>query len=225
MVEQRLTVLTPEGAGPFPVVIYYQGTGGNDRRALSWANWFKTVGVAAAIVDNAGLRQRPSNPTGSRYTEDAAAVWDLLNADDRIDTARFALMGFSRGGGMALNAGHHFGDERSIPDFVFALYPGGFGRGRCPTNHESRTQVHIFFGDKDDVARADSLWGACRSTAKWNDNVTYHALSGATHGYDDDFGYSFSCCRPPVKVSVVPNEDAVKATRTAIAQAIRSRWN
>lgn len=223
-VKKNLRVVTPDGAGPFPVVIMYQGTGGSTAREPRWAGWLKGKGIATVIVDNAGIRNRFKNPTGSRYTGDGAIAWDLLKADDRIDTNRFALMGFSRGGGMALEAGSHFGGKRSVPDLVFALYPGGFGRARCNSDHPESTEVHIFFGDKDDVALVDDLWQACRSTAYWNDNVFYHSLKDATHGYDDERGASFTCCSPPTKVRVELNEDAVAATKSVIEKAIQARW-
>ncbi len=222
--KKNLEVVTPDGAGPFPVVIMYQGTGGRTAREPRWAGWLRGMGIASAIVDNAGIRNRDKNPTGSMYTEDGAIAWDLLKADDRIDINRFALMGFSRGGGMALEAGDHFGGKRSVPDLVFAFYPGGFGRASCNSDHPKSTEVHIFFGDKDDAAMADDLWQACRSTAQWNDNVFYHSLKDATHGYDDERGAAFTCCSPPTRVRVEPNEDAVAATRSVIEKAIQARW-
>ncbi len=125
---------------------------------------------------------------------------------------------------MALHAGRHFGDERAVPSFVFALYPGGFGRAECGSNHADSTEVHIFFGDKDDVARVDGLWDACRSTAQWYDNVFYHDMKGATHGYDFGRSFGFICCSPTTIVRVESNEDAVALTKSIIEKAMRARW-
>lgn len=50
MVADNMTLVTPQGVGPFPVVIYFQGTGGHNRRQEAWARWFKKYGVASAIV-------------------------------------------------------------------------------------------------------------------------------------------------------------------------------
>ena len=224
MVADNMTVVAPEGAGPFPVIIYFQGTGGHNRRQHAWARWFKKHGVASAIVDNAWIRKRTENPSGSKYTEDAAIAWDILKTDARIDTSRFAIMGFSRGGGMSLMTGRHFGAKRAIPDFVFALYPGGYGRDWCSHSHDDRTRIHIFFGDKDDVAAVDGLFGACRSLGRSEDNVTYHEIKGATHGYDDSIGQYFYCCNPSTRVHVSPNPEAVAITRDVIRAAIKGRW-
>lgn len=223
MVHANLEVRTPEGHGPFPVVIYYQGTGGHNRRAWNWARWFASLGVASAIVDNARMRGRTENPTGSMYTEDAALVWDILATDPRIDTRRFALMGFSRGGQQALEAAPLFRGKRTAPDFVFALYPGGWEGGRCYSSHPSGTAVHIFFGDRDDVTRYEGYGAACRALAYVSRNTEFHELKGATHAYDDDYAFTFHCCRGrPVQVE--PNPGAVEQTRAIIETAIRARW-
>lgn len=224
MVEANLELVTPEGEGRFPVVIYYQGTGGHNRRAHTWASWFKSMGVASAIVDNARIRGRAENPSASMYTEDAALAWDLLRANPRIDTSRFALMGFSRGGQQALEAGWDFGGKRAAPSFVVALYPGGWGPGRCSSTHGKSTAVHIFFGDRDDVDTYEGYGRACRALAEVDRSIEFHELTGATHAYDDDYSFTFRCCRGrPVRVE--PNAEAVERTKTVIEKAIRSRWN
>lgn len=224
-VQKNLSVIIPEGVGKFPVVIYYQGTGGNTGRAQEWASWFKTMGVASAIVDNAGIRNRKDNPSESMYTEDAAFAWDLLKTNPKIDTSRFALMGFSRGGGMALMAGRHFGDERPVPSFVFTLYPGGWGvRNECRNSHRKLTEVHIFYGDRDDVNTYEGYANACRDMASRQDNMEFHLLKGATHVYDDIYSHTFYCCggRP---VRIEPNPEAVERTKAIIEKAIKAGWN
>lgn len=223
VVQKNLTVVIPEGAGKFPVVIFYQGTGGGNRRAEKWASWLRTIGVASAIVDNAGIRNRTTNPSGSMYVEDAAIAWDLLRAHPRIDTNRFALMGFSRGGQQALEAGPYFAAERAAPTFVFALYPGGWGPDTCRSTHRGPTRVHIFFGDLDDVARYEGYSLACLRLAGGRDPVEFHELKGATHGYDDLHSYTFECCgRRTVRVE--PNPDALERTRKIIGTAMRAGW-
>jgi len=225
MVQKNLSVVIPDGAGKFPVVIFYQGTGGDTRRAEKWASWFKTMGVASAIVDNARMRNRTRNPTGSMYTEDGALAWDLLKDNPKIDTTRFALMGFSRGGQQALEAcPRYFEGKRVPPGFVFALYPGGWGPDSCGTSPKKPTKVHIFFGDRDDVDKYDRISPSCLSLAKWYDNVEFHELSGATHGYDDIHSYTFQCCKGQ-SVHVKPNPEAVEKTKAIIEKVIKAGWN
>lgn len=225
-VQKNLTLVVPEGTGRFPVVIFYQGTGGGNLRAERWAAWLKTLGVASAIVDNAGIRNRTINPQGSMYVEDAAIAWDLLKAHPQIDTSRFALMGFSRGGLQALMAGPYFTGERAAPTIVFAFYPGGFGLDRCWSTHRKPTRVHIFYGDLDDVGRDEGQSFACRALAavSW-DPVEFHELEGATHAYDTTFPpHTFQCCRN-LTVRVEPNPDAVEKTKAIIEKVMKAGWN
>ena len=57
-VASNLMVVTPEGAGPFPVVIMYQGTGADSSRGWTWSRWLRGKGVASVIIDNAAIRGR-----------------------------------------------------------------------------------------------------------------------------------------------------------------------
>jgi len=224
MVQANLTVVTPEGSGKFPVVIYYQATGRGMQIMMTWARWFKSIGVASAIVDNATIRNRTDNPTGSMYTEDAAIALDLLKDNPRIDTTRFALMGFSRGGQQALEAGPHFIGKRALPSFVFALYPGGWGPDRCGNSHKKPTEVHIFYGDIDDINHYDRTNSACKSLAMRMNNGKFHELRGATHCYDANISFPLFCCGgKPVRVE--PNPEAVETTRAIIRNAIKAGWN
>lgn len=223
MVRKNLSVVVPEGEGKFPVVIYYQGTGGHNRRAEEWGKWFRTIGIASVIVDNAKMRNRRENPGDPPYSIDAAIAWDLFKDNPEIDTTRFALMGFSRGGQQAMEAGPHFRGKRVPPSFVFALYPGGWGINKCGNTHKKPTDVHIFYGGLDDVEGYEGYSSACRSLAKWSKNVKFHLLKGATHGYDDIYPYSFYCCgNRPVRVE--SNPEAVEKTKVIIEKAIRERW-
>lgn len=224
MVQKNLSVVIPEGDGKFPVIIFYQGTGGDTRRASTWASWFKTLGVASAIVDNARMRNRTRNPSGSMYTEDAFFAWDLLKTNPKIDTSRFALMGFSRGGQQALEAGPLFESKGRVSSFIFALYPGGWGSDKCFSTHKKPSEVHIFFGDQDEVDRYERVGSACKSLEKWRDNVEFHELSGATHGYDDIHAYTFTCCKGQT-VRVEPNPGAVEKTKAIIEKVIKAGWN
>lgn len=170
------------------------------------------------------MRNRTRNPSGSMYTEDAAIAWDLLRANPKIDTRHFALMGFSRGGQQALEAGPLFASKGQVPSYIFALYPGGWGSDKCFSAHNKPTEVHIFFGDQDDVDRYENVVYACSSLAKSRDNVEFHTLKGATHGYDDISSYTFKCCRGGQTVHVEPNPEAVQKTRAIIEKAIKTGW-
>lgn len=99
-------VYTPEGEGPFPVVLYFHGGGfviadldTYDATPRALAN------QAEAIVISSHYRQGPENKFPA-FGEDALAayVWTVENAGSlNGDTARIALAGESAGGNLAIN--------------------------------------------------------------------------------------------------------------------------
>ncbi len=97
-------LLTPEGEGPFPLVILSHGYGGNHRQCLSMAAKFASKGVAACAFDfNGGGRGSlsagdPKDMSVLTEAEDLNAVMDGLAALPEIDENNLFLCGFSQGG-------------------------------------------------------------------------------------------------------------------------------
>ena len=224
-VKEHLNVITPPGPGKFPVVIFFQGTGGGNRRALRWAKWFAQKGVASAMVDNAGLRYRNTLWGLGDYVRDAVMAWDLLAAYPRIDRNRFALMGFSRGGRQTLKAGAAFGNGRAVPDFAFAFYPGGESLNTCTIRHAESTKVHIFYGTADQAGKPPfGFFQACLEKSREMENVAFHAMPGAHHGFDDEYAYTFTTPESKTIIQAKPNPAAVKKTKEIILKAIKEGW-
>ena len=99
----------PPGAAPFPAVVIAHGSGGiRPGREFAWAERLNGLGVAALVVDSFGPRSIRAAGENQRQLSTMANVADALNAlrllaaDPRIDPARIAVMGFSRGGQVAL---------------------------------------------------------------------------------------------------------------------------
>jgi dienelactone hydrolase len=99
--------------GRFPAVILAHGTGGvSQEREHAWAKRFNSWGIAAFILDSYAGRgiKAPIYSTSPRFTHFAAHLLDayralqLLSTHPKIDASRIALMGFSRGGEVAVNA-------------------------------------------------------------------------------------------------------------------------
>lgn len=224
-VKDNLTVIVPLGPGKFPVVIFYQGTGGRNRRAMEWAEWLDKKGVASAMVDNAGLRGRRQLWGLDDYVQDAVVAWDLLAAYPRIDRNRFALMGFSRGGRQTLIAGSAFGGKRAVPGFAFAFYPGGGGSHTCDIRHAKTTKVHIFYGTADESGKGPGgFFQACLDESRDMENVEFHEMPGAHHGYDDVHSYTFTLPVTNDLVHVTPNPQAVEKTKQIIWKAMKKAW-
>lgn len=98
----RGTLLVPEGAGPFPLLVYSHGYGYN--MEVVDLERIAAHGVACCRFDFCG--GSPFSRSGGRSTEmsvltearDLEAVMDLLLQDPRIDPGRVYLAGNSQGG-------------------------------------------------------------------------------------------------------------------------------
>jgi acetyl esterase len=120
-------IYTPDGAGPFPVVVYFHGGGwviankevydGGTRGLSKQAN---------AVVVSVDYRQSPENKFPAAWDDSLAAYkWTLANAASvKGDPKRVALAGESAGGNLALATAIAARDAGlQQPAHVLAVYP------------------------------------------------------------------------------------------------------
>ena len=98
--------------GPVPALILKHGSGGltgpNGDNIRSWAKTVTGWGVAAFVVDSFGPRgitDTEKNQSALSFwadTADSFAALKVLAADPRIDKTRIGIMGWSRGGSIAM---------------------------------------------------------------------------------------------------------------------------
>ena len=123
----KANVYTPDGAGPFPVIVYFHGGGwviadkdvyDGGARALSM--------MANAIVISADYRQGPEHRFPAAH-DDAIAVyeWALKNAASlNGDASKVALAGESAGGGLVVATAIAARDRKlQMPLAVISVYP------------------------------------------------------------------------------------------------------
>jgi dienelactone hydrolase len=184
----------PRGAGKVPAMVVAHGSGGvSDAREGRWAERFTEMGVAGFIVDSfhpRGIKDTASDQSQlspAANVADALVALKLLATHPRIDPQRIGVIGFSRGGQVAIYT---------------ALEP--FRRGVI--DDELRFAVHIplyppcntiYVADKVDGAPIRFLLGGnddytppsyCARYVEWfrskgvdADSITY---AGAYHGFD-----------------------------------------
>lgn len=101
---------TPEGTGPFPLVIISHGSGGVHPGLTRWSNDFKKIGLATIIMDHYGPRgwsrgKRP--PKGEEATEwRATDLIDILKeviSNEQVDKAHIVLAGWSAGAALTMS--------------------------------------------------------------------------------------------------------------------------
>lgn len=122
------TVTLPEGAGPFPFVVMYHGTGSNRHEAGNGydllAPKLAEAGIASARFDFAGSGDSPvdyKQYTFASGITDGEDVIAYMRGLPEIDDARLGLLGWSQGGTIAMLTASRQGDVKSLVTWAGAL--------------------------------------------------------------------------------------------------------
>jgi dienelactone hydrolase len=208
------TLTLPRGsAAAVPAMVIAHGSGGIlPGREDAWAKRLNGLGIAAFVVDSFTPRGLVSTARDqSRLSTmanlaDALAALSLLTTHPRIDPARIGVMGFSRGGQVALYSaleplrrGMVSGDLRFAAHV--ALYPS------CSIPYRARevsgAPILMLLGGADDYTPAI----ACRDYAAWftakGAPVQVIEYAGAHHDFD--------IADPPRHLSALQSARACKA--------------
>jgi dienelactone hydrolase len=218
--QNHLTVNLPPNVENPPVVFFLQGSSGNNQMAHAWSRWFEQHGVASVMVDSAGARG-VTRLFGVHYGGDLADALQGAKKIPNLSVTQYAVMGFSRGGTAALEAGSFLKNDVPKPDFVFALYPGD--NSRCPNAHEAGTDVRVFYGELDDWGTFQGNRDACRKMAETKENASFHLMEQAHHGYDGSWQGTWNCCGGHSFTSA-PNKMALEKTQQVILEAMQKKW-
>jgi uncharacterized protein len=126
------TLLTPDGEGPFPAVLFVSGSGPQDRNEtlmahqpfLILADHLARHGIASLRYDDRGVGESTGDHMGSTVTdfaEDAAAGVAFLADQPKIDGDVVGILGHSEGG----LAGPQVAAAGGAVDFLVLLAPPG----------------------------------------------------------------------------------------------------
>jgi len=158
----------PQGAaGRLPAVILQHGSGGVGPGPELWARYFNEMGVASFVVDSFSGRGLVSTSTDQALLGrlnmilDGYRAFDVLANHARIDPARIAVMGFSRGGQTTLYASMKRFQEMWNPRANYAAYLPLYAS--CTTTFigdtdVSQAPIRQFHGQADDYVTI----GPCR---------------------------------------------------------------
>jgi len=184
-----------QGSGRLPVVVLMHGSSGMGPNVESWTREFNAMGISTFALDGFTGRGLTSVNTDQallgrlNFVLDAYRALGILAKHPRVDPARIALMGFSRGGQAALFASlerFHATWNKSGADFAayIPFYPD------CMTTYISETDVaarpiRIFHGTPDDynpVAPCRRLVERLRAAGS---DVEVTEYPNAQHGFDN----------------------------------------
>jgi dienelactone hydrolase len=187
----------PRGAaGRLPAVLLLHGSGGANGGHELWAKHFNEMGIATFLLDSFTGRGITSTSTNQALLGrlnmilDAYRSFDLLAAHPRIDPARIAVMGFSRGGQSALYSSMKRFQQMWNPRAVFALHLPLYAS--CTTTFISDTDVtgpiRQHHGQADDYVTVEPCRPYFQRLQAAGRDVQLIEYPDAHHSYDNPLG-------------------------------------
>jgi dienelactone hydrolase len=187
----------PRGAaGRLPAVLLLHGSGGANGGHELWAKHFNEMGVATFLLDSFTGRGITSTSTNQALLGrlnmilDAYRSFDLLAAHPRIDPARIAVMGFSRGGQSALYSSMRRFQQMWNPRAVFALHLPLYAS--CTTTYIGDTDVtgpiRQHHGQADDYVTVEPCRPYFQRLQAAGRDVQLIEYPDAHHSYDSPLG-------------------------------------
>jgi dienelactone hydrolase len=177
-----------------PAVILMHGSSGIRTNAFRWSDELLRLGVAVFIVDSFGGRGISNTGTDQSQlntvamTVDAYRALAVLGRHPRIDAERIAVMGFSKGGSVALYSSlRRFQRFHGPGPLVFAahvaFYPAcqrRFIGGEDVTDRP----IRIFHGEADDWLPIGPCRDYIERLRRAGRDAVLVAYPGAHHGFD-----------------------------------------
>ena len=185
----------PPGTGQVPAVILINSCGGVGANIDRWAQEFNGIGVAAFIVDSftgRGIVQTCSDQSQLGHLAmifDAYRALELLSKHARVDPARIAVMGFSKGGFAALYSSmKRFQRAYGPANVEFAAYLPFYAR--CETRYidddkVSDRPIRIFHGAADDYVPVAPCLAYVERLRQLGKDVQITVYPGARHAFDN----------------------------------------
>lgn len=187
-----------QGPGRHPAVVMIHGSGGIGGNFDPWERLFNAMGVSTFVIDGfTGRGLQVTNVDQSRLGRlnlvlDSYRALAILAKNPRVDPARIAVMGFSRGGQAALYASvARFNRMWNQSGVQFAAYLPFYPD--CATTYIDDAllaggPVHVFGGLQDDynpIGRCMPYIGRVATAGHAIGVTTY---PNASHSFDNPLG-------------------------------------
>jgi dienelactone hydrolase len=190
--ELRLPRATPEN---FPVVILIHGSAGISAATDRWAQELNSVGVAVFILDaftGRGIISTVADQSqldSVAMTHDAYAALGKLAVHPRIDPARIAVMGFSKGAVPAIySSNERFRTAYGPSNAQFAAHIGLYTP--CNVTYRQDDEVanrplRFFHGIADDYVSIEPCRTYVKRLKEAGADVALMEYPDALHAYDN----------------------------------------
>ena len=201
----------PPGTASVPAVVLIHGSGGVGANVDGWAQALNALGIAALILDTftgRGISQTitdQSQLSSFSMIVDAYKALELLSRHPRIDRARIAVMGFSKGGFASLYSSmKRFQRLWCAPAIDFAAYISFYTRCDALLLDDeivSDRPIRIFHGSADDYVPVEPTRRYVERLRRAGKDAQLTVYEGARHAFDN-----------PLYPSVLPLPDAVSTS-------------
>jgi len=192
-------LLLPPGGAKVPAMIIHHGSGGvTDDRERRYARELLKLGVATLVLDSlkgrgvtSTVRDQAAVSTNDML-EDAFAALKMLAGHARIDAGRIGIVGFSKGGSVALLSAHEVRAGKALPGGLrFALHVPFYPA--CVTHYykpkTTGAPIYLLLGGADTyvgVAPCQEYAAALKAEGA---RIETAVFPGAMHGFDGGTAY------------------------------------
>jgi dienelactone hydrolase len=190
--ELRLPAGTTE---KFPTVILIHGSGGVSAATDRWAQELNSVGVAAFILDAFTGRGIINTNTDQSQLDSIAMMHDAfaslgkLATHPRIDPARIAVMGFSKGAVAAIySSSERFRAAYGPSNAEFAAHIGLYTPCNVTYKQDNKVgakSIRFFHGIIDDYVSIEPCRSYVKRLKEAGADATLTEYPGAYHAYDN----------------------------------------
>src|SRR6266851_2019889 len=182
------------GTDKLPAVILMHPTGGISAAVDRWAQELNSIGVAAFIPDSfsgRGIVTPSVDPSSGNSLEsivDAYRALGMLAQHPRIDPNRIAVMGFSRGGMVALyTSNERFWKSYGPANVQFAAHIALYASCNVVYHDDEKVTgkpIRLFGGTADDFGTIEPCRAYVGRLKKAGADVTLTEFPGVYHYYD-----------------------------------------
>src|SRR6266853_1357661 len=185
----------PKGSERVPAVILVHGSAGIGANVDRWARELNGIGVAAFLLDcftGRGIVQTITDQSQLGHLAmivDAYRALELLSKHARVDASRIAIMGFSKGGFVALYSSlKRFRQLHGPVNIEFAAYIAFYPP--CNTTYVDDEEVsdrpiRLFHGTGDDYVSVEPCRRYVERLHRRGKDVQLTEYQGAQHVFDN----------------------------------------